>query len=221
MKDYVSYEDAMSQLGLSEDELNELVASGQLRAIHDGDQIRFRSDDIGSVKKSRDTEPTIVLSDTQAEKLGSLDQQPIDLDSLSTDETVLNIEGLLEDSEGTTPVPGAGILEGEDDIRPRAVGDDTVLDTDGLELGDDFKLSADDTSGGEEETLLTGGGVRSMQVVRKQSHAAMTAVLAATVLLALAPSALMLNLITDTSPFAENSLMLVLNPMIDAIMGMF
>lgn len=224
--DFVSYKDAMGQLGLGEDELNELVARGELRAFRDGDEVRFKHDDIASIRKSRETEPTIVLSDTQADDLSSpLEEMPIDLDSLSTEETVLNIEGLLEDeAEGTTPIPGSDLLE-DDGILEGSIGDDTVLDTDDLDLDGDFDLTDDDTIlAGDDDTLISGGGVRSVQMVKKQSHPVMTSLLVATLLVALCPLAILLSLVASdggTYPFAESGLLMMLNPLIEGIVGLF
>lgn len=140
MSDMLSFEEAMAELGLGRDELENLTASGELRGTHDDGEIRFKAEDVAALKASRESDPTMVLSDFD---IG--DESPIDLDSISTDETVLNIEGLLEDeAEGTTPVPGMGILEDEDEFNLDAIGEDTVLDTDGLDLDDDFDLGSDD-----------------------------------------------------------------------------
>ena len=58
--EFLSYTEALSELSLSRDELNDLVAKGELRAFHEGDEVRFKSEDILGLKKSRETEPTIV-----------------------------------------------------------------------------------------------------------------------------------------------------------------
>ena len=163
MSDFLSFKEVLSELGLGEDELNEVVSNGGLRGFREGDEVKFKREDITNLKKSRETEPTIVLSDTQADRVsGGEDEEIIDLDSLSTDETVLNIEGLLEDeTEGTTPIPGAGILESDDEIQIGAVGEETVLDTDDLDLGDDFELTDDDTILADESATLVAGGGRA------------------------------------------------------------
>lgn len=226
---FMSYQDALDELLLSEDELNDLVASGELRGFRDGDEVRFKREDVLTLKKSRETEPTIILSETQAEALGSYDDEAVlDLDSLSTDETVLNIEGLLEDeAEGTTPIPSSSLLEGEDELQIGAIGDETVLDTDDLNLDDEVELSDDDTLlGDEDDTLLAGGGsVRRVQMVRKESHAGMTVMLALTLLLTLAPAAILMSLMTGPNgiypSWVEEGYLTALNGLIESIVGMF
>ena len=224
-EEFVNFKEAMTQLRLTEPELNEIVASGGLRAFRERDEVKFRSEDIINLKKSRETEPTIVLSDTQAERLaGATDEEPIDLDSISSDDTVLNIEGLLEDdSEGTTPIPGAGILEGEEEIEIGGVGEDTVLDTEGLDLGEDLDLMEDETVLTEDgSTLVGGGGARTVQMVKKDSHAGLTAALAATLVVLLGPTAILLNLAGDSYPsWISNGFLTLFNPIVESILGIF
>lgn len=220
--DLINFDEAAAQLGLSSDELSQAVSNGDIRATRDGDAVLFRAEDLAAFRRSRETEPTIVLSDDDT--IGSIiEDSPIDLDSISTDETVLNIEGLLEDeTEGTTPIPGSSILEGEDEISIGDVGDDTVLDTDDLDLDGDFDLGDDDTLLSEEDTLIAGGGTRRVQMISKQSHAWATVMLAATFVLLLLPLALIVNLMVSDGgnyPFQADSPLLSLAGLFDGLFG--
>lgn len=220
--DLINFDEAAAQLGLSSDELSQAVSNGDIRATRDGDAVLFRAEDLAAFRRSRETEPTIVLSDDDT--IGSIiEDSPIDLDSISTDETVLNIEGLLEDeTEGTTPIPGSSILEGEDEISIGDVGDDTVLDTDDLDLDGDFDLGDDDTLLSEDDTLIAGGGTRRVQMISKQSHAWATVMLAATFVLLLLPLALIVNLMVSDGgnyPFQADSPLLSLASLFDGLFG--
>jgi hypothetical protein len=228
MSDKLSFEEAMHELGLGREELENLAASGELRGIHEGDEIYFKPEEVSALKRSRDTEPTVVLSESEVSPFDIGDESPIDLDSISTDETVLNIEGLLEDdAEGTTPVPGLGILEDDDELEIGSIGEDTVLDTDGLELDDDFDLGSDDdtVAAGSDDTFLAGGGTQQMQMIQKKGSPAMTAVLAATLLVMIGPAAVVLNLIAAPGgvypEWVSDSPLAMLNSMVEAIVGMF
>ena len=231
MSEFMSHDEALAELSLTSDELNDLVARGELRAFRDGDDVRFKSEDITAMKKSRETEPTIVLSDTDEDSLSSfLEEEPIDLDSISTDETVLNIEGLLEDeAEGTTPIPGADTLslEDDDEIQIGSIGEDTVLDTDGIDLDDDFDFSDDDTLlDADEETLLAGASApRQVQMVRKQSHAGWTVAAAATLIVLLLPLAVLANLMSTPEgvypEWVDKMGFTALNGLIEGILGLF
>ncbi|MEM7166990.1 MAG: hypothetical protein AAF581_16120 [Planctomycetota bacterium] len=237
--DFISYQDALAELQLTEDELNDLVASGELRGFRDGDEVRFKHEDVANLKRSRETEPTIILSETQAEALGDIDEDEIviDLDSMSTDETVLNIEGLLDDdTEGTTPIPGDSFLEDDDDLEiggavaavgaVGAVGDETVLDTDDLDLDDDFDLDDDDDTllADEDDTLAVGvgGGTRRMASVKKESHALWTVGLTVLLFLMLCPAVVLMNLMAGTYPgWVDEGYLTILNGMIEAVLDMF
>ncbi|MEK7866367.1 MAG: helix-turn-helix domain-containing protein [Planctomycetota bacterium] len=49
MPEYLSFEDVVSQLGLSEDEVKRLVSEGELRAFRDEDRMKFRKEDVDSL----------------------------------------------------------------------------------------------------------------------------------------------------------------------------
>ncbi len=114
--------------------------------------------------------------------------------SKEEDETLLNLDNLLEDdSEGTTPIH----LDGEDT---------TLLDTEGLDLSDDadpFNTDTSEETGATDlagtGTLLRSGGARVMQMKRKSGSPAMTVLLALSVLLLLLPLATLTHLVFASS----------------------
>ncbi len=111
------------------------------------------------------------------------------------DETLLNMDGLLEeDSEGTTPIPADA-------------EDATLLDTDVLDLAgeaDPFNAdTAEETSSAdltEAGTLLRSGGARVMQMKRKSGNPWMTGVLALSTVLMLLPLGTLTHVIFTSSP---------------------
>ena len=246
-KDKMTFDQACKELQISEDELEQLVANGQIAGIKEGDTVFFKPETVVQYKKNRKTEPTIILADEDMDLLEGMDEldlgekaspakaaahpakaeinielpegeemvietrkagEPTPVAPVSADDTVLNLEGLLEDdgSEGTTPIPGGDaaskMIEESSDITVEGnVSDETLLDTDLLEIGeeeDSFKL---DPAGEEsaptevtEATLLRGGGARVMQMKRKKGHPVLTALLAATAVALLFPLGIYLNL---------------------------
>ena len=213
MSDQLSFKAACEALGISEAELERLVANGEIASVKDGDTMYFTRDVIDRYRSSRTDEATILLADdeinlldddgleeidlgTPAETtsvvggdtvedlvLDTDDSETADLTGGSGDETILNLDGILEEeAEGTTPIPGGDL------------SDDTLLDTELLDLsedGDTFDvdtaedLTVDDLT--EQGTLLRGGGARVMQMKRKKSHAAWTACLVAAALILIIP----------------------------------
>ena len=233
----MSFEEAARELGISEEELEKLVASGEIASTKDGDNLLFKKEAIENYKNQGDVE--IVLADDElnlldddddeidfgidlddgddaadggsddagsevadiaAEDLGDLEiSLDDDLGGSVGDETVLDVESLLDDddadSEGTTPIPGAEDASTAD----TDLGDETLLDTDILDLGDDdadtFELdTTEDTllDPTEEGTLLRGGGARVMQLKKRKSHAAWTVLLSFAALALLVPMAVLL-----------------------------
>jgi excisionase family DNA binding protein len=261
----LSFEQAARELGISEEELEKLVAQGKIAAIKDGDALLFKKSAVDHYKSRSREEDHILLSDEEIDLLGddaeidfgieagtsdtettptaasapggkkapaaggakaggpkgrtelSLDEDLPEIDlrrsgsdelaledvsvgsAAGGDETVLSLDDVLEsdvlgegDSEATTPVPSAG--------ESASVGDDTLLDTDILDIGEEdrdaFELdTTEDTliDPTEEGTLLRGGGARVMQMKRRKSHAAWTAVLAVAALVMLVPCAVLLS----------------------------
>ncbi len=78
MADYFSFEDVMRELELGEEELKRMVSEGELRAFRDENKMKFKKEDVESLKKGRITEPTIILPSTPT--------------SETTDETVLDLD---------------------------------------------------------------------------------------------------------------------------------
>ncbi|HIA27551.1 MAG TPA: DNA-binding protein [Planctomycetes bacterium] len=220
MSDRMSFDQAAQELGLDADELYNLVSAGEINAKHDGDEITFGSDDVASFKRSRETEPTVVLSETQAEGLELEIDGSLDLEAMSTEETVLNIDGLLDDESG------GGILEGGDDFGSDAVGDDTVLDTEGLDLDESFDLTDDDTVAATGLDELAVGSVSTpMQVVRKKPATAMSVMLMLTLLVMIGPAAILINLMASSGghypEWISGGFMTMLTPLVEAIVGAF
>ncbi|MDE0959475.1 MAG: helix-turn-helix domain-containing protein [Planctomycetota bacterium] len=215
MSDRMNFDQAATMLGISAEELQGLVSNQEIRAEHDGGEVVFRKGDLEAFQNSRSTEPTVVLSESTD---GLLEDGGLVLEDLSTEETVLNIEGLLEDDGG------GGILEGEIELDLGGVGDETVLDTDDLSFDDSFDFSDDETVGdtGGEDLLLS--GATEMQMVRKKPATAMTALLALTILLLLVPTALLMNLINGDGSFpawGSEAAVTFMNGLVEGVVGLF
>jgi excisionase family DNA binding protein len=232
----LSFEEAARELGVSEAELEKLVADGKINAVKDGDSLSFKRSAIDNYSsQGGGDDAQILLSDDEIDLLGdddidfgieiggsdsettpaaadlggssdaielSLDDDLPEIDlggGGGGDETVLDLEDMLAaDSESTTPIPGGDLGDNLD--LGGGLGDETLLDTDILDLGEDdadtFELdTTEDTliDPTEEGTLLRGGGARVMQMKRRKSHAAWTAMLALGTLLMLVPLAVLLS----------------------------
>jgi len=290
VSDRLNFQEACRELQISEDELEKLVASGEIASVKEGDTFYFKADVIKQYKGGQKSDPGIILSedgldlldsveeinldeldldasgDASAEEeaapdapeevsagaveeigledleipefsledaavgsdtesledsaseetpaglggLGELDLEEVSLSASSEDEgddTVLNLDGLLEGdggaSEATTPVPGGlGELDlgdaGDDITLEGSVTEDTILDTDVLELTDeDDELvldGGDELTEGATSSLIRGGGARVMQMKRVKGHPLWTSGLMITAILMVLPVAVLLNI---------------------------
>ncbi len=59
-EEYLSFEDALSSLGLQEAELRALVAQGKLRAFRDQNELKFRRSDIENLRRQRGLPAAVV-----------------------------------------------------------------------------------------------------------------------------------------------------------------
>jgi len=91
MAEFYSFEDVMQELQIDEDELKRLISAGELRGFRDGDEIKFRKDDVLKLKKSRETEPTIILSDSDQVRVPEGEDELI-VDESASKDTVVNID---------------------------------------------------------------------------------------------------------------------------------
>jgi len=159
--DYMSFDDALSELQMQEAELRALVAQGRLRAFRDENTLKFRRSDVEALRQQRETEATVVLSpgdtgggDTKTDipESPALGEEPIDLladEALDYDDTAETIIGgdlgaptgdtelTLSDEPPTETEPPTRVPTIE--LTP-ATGetDETAVPT--LELGDDVGI---------------------------------------------------------------------------------
>jgi len=247
-KERLNFEEACKELQIPEDEMEQLVANGEIASLKEGDAIFFKKDVVAQFKKARKTEPTIILADSDMDILDGLEDMdlggkgakaPASMEDIvieprsaegkaamkahgdatpSTDDTVLNLDGLLEDdgSEGTTPIPGAmrPVDESSDITVEGNVSDETLLDTNLLEIGEeqdsfnlDTSVSDDGITEPMEANLLRGGGSRPMQMKRKQGSPGLTITMALTAVLLMIPLGITLNTLFITKSAAENKML--------------
>ena len=211
MSDRLNFDQAAQHLGISSEELQGLVSNENIRAEHDGGEVYFNQQDLDAYMEGRSTEPTVVLSEDGG---GMLEDDGLELEDFSTDETVLNIEGLLEDDGSDS------LLEGESELDLGGVGDETVIDTDDLSLDSfDFEEEAGGVAGGDELML---SGNTEMQMVRKKPATAMTVLLVLTLLCLLIPAALLMNLMNPGGTFPDwgnHGAVNFMNGLVESIVG--
>lgn len=94
MAKYLSFEDVLAELQIDEDELKKLVSQGELRGFRDGRSMKFKFDDVMELKQGRETEPTIILTDSDQEMGIAESSDELILED-STSDTVINIGDIM------------------------------------------------------------------------------------------------------------------------------
>ncbi len=92
--EYMSFEDVLHELQIDEEELKKLVSQGELRGFRDGMSMKFKKEDVFNLKKGRETEPTIILTDSDQQMGIAESSDELILDE-STSDTVLNIGDIM------------------------------------------------------------------------------------------------------------------------------
>lgn len=92
--EYMSFEEVLKELQVDKEELLKLVSQGELRGFRDGKAMKFKKEDVLNLKKGRETEPTIILTDSDQEMGIAESSDELILDE-STSDTVLNIGDIM------------------------------------------------------------------------------------------------------------------------------
>ena len=153
----MSFEEAAKELGISEEELEKLVASGEIASTKDGDSLLFKKEAIDNYKNQGEAE--IILSD---DDLNLLDDDDDEIDfgiDLSGGDDATADEGDAAELPDIAAEDGGDLELSLDDDAPS--GDATVLDVESLLDDDDSEGTtpipgSDESSEGDlgDETLL-------------------------------------------------------------------
>lgn len=125
--DYFSFERVLEELQLEEDELKRLVSEGEIRAFRDEDRMKFKRSDIESLRRGRQTEPTIILPASEPADESESEVLLVDDD---TSETLIDVDDLDELDSGNDSVDLPTVDFGRVDL------DDSDTMTADIELDD-------------------------------------------------------------------------------------
>jgi hypothetical protein len=93
-KEFFSFEEALSELRLKEEELKRLVSEGEIRAFREGDTMKLRKQDVASLRSE--------LTGGEVVDLGGVSEELVfeddaDLDAGMATEEIADIDTILED----------------------------------------------------------------------------------------------------------------------------
>ncbi|MEK7865036.1 MAG: helix-turn-helix domain-containing protein [Planctomycetota bacterium] len=159
MSDYLSFEEVLGELNISEEDLKRMVSEGELRAFREENKMKFRREDVTSLKGGgRPSEPTVVF-DGGGDSEGTI----LDLDS-----------GELPAVPQETAVPELDFGGGEAppaEEAPSEEGETTGITQEMVfEDSDALKVQPNEDSGGEsgetfvDENSDTGAGTEALAV---------------------------------------------------------
>jgi hypothetical protein len=92
--EYMTFQDVLEELQIDEDELKRLVSNAELRGFRAGSSMKFKRDDVMNLKQGRETEPTIILTDSDQEMGIAESSDELILED-STSDTVIHIGDIM------------------------------------------------------------------------------------------------------------------------------
>lgn len=200
---YLSFEEVLKELQVGAEELKRLVSDGDLPGFRDGNSMKFKKEHVLKVKKGRETEPTIILTDSDQAMGTEETSDELILDDQASDEPVLNIDDIVDDV-----VEGTGISladEDEDEVVP-TVEVPALEDEDEEEVGP-IELEEEEEEAGEVAPKSTSASriqrsarLRAMQIQEQGSHIAWTLCLVVTSIFLILPVAIYTNLARGVAP---------------------
>ncbi|MBN1807977.1 MAG: helix-turn-helix domain-containing protein [Planctomycetes bacterium] len=111
--DLMDLQEVLQTLGISEQDLQNMVAQGKLKAVRAGRTVKFRAGEVMSMKSGKSTEPTIIIPQ-QAPRSQSIDESaatvvpeapagvvPVETQEISLDDEELEILPLEDEAAAT------------------------------------------------------------------------------------------------------------------------
>ena len=217
--EFFNFEQVLNELQIDEEELKRLVSQGELRGFRDGASMKFRVDDVNRLKKGRETEPTIILTDSDAEiSLPSEQDLVVDEEAMER-ETVLNLdvfdteelpsltqpEDEMDKTEAIpTPTPAPSMPEVDE-------GAATIIDAGALPIRQKPAETRAEAFAAVEDyeavSARAGSGrisrsarLRAMQMKRKKSHVLWSVFLFFTTVFVIWPGPFLFNTIRNVTP---------------------
>lgn len=218
---YYSFEEVLSELQIDEEELKRLVSQGELRGFRDGASMKFRTEDVDRLKKGRETEPTIILTDSDAEISLPTEQDLVVDEEARERETVLNMDVFDTEELPTLTQPEEGMEKTEAIPSPTPApmveevdeGAATIIDAGALPIREagapDTRAEAFAAVEDYEAVSPTRAGsgrisrsarLRAMQMKRKKSHVLWSVFLFFTTVFVIWPGPFLFNTVRNVTP---------------------
>jgi len=86
--DYISFEKALAELNLREEDLRRMVSEGDIRAFREGASMKFRREDLETLARRRKGEEDLVFADALEDDTGMVTEEISDEDTLLAEDDV-------------------------------------------------------------------------------------------------------------------------------------
>ncbi len=100
--DFISFEKALRDLKMQSDELRKLVSEGEIRAFRDGDSMKFRKEDLESLRKNRTSSSELVFDEGLEDDTGMVTEE------ISAEDTLLAEDEVVEAAPRSATVSSRG-----------------------------------------------------------------------------------------------------------------
>lgn len=201
--EYLNFEEVLRELQVDENELKQLVSDGDLRGFRDADSMKFKREDVLKVKKGRETEPTIILTDSD-QAMGTEETSDELILEDQEEPSVLNIDDIVaeevggedeitlaDEEEAVVPTVEVPALEDEDEDDIEA----PPLDLEEEEDAEDVAPKSTSAS-----RIQRSARLRAMQLQEQSSHITWTLCLLVTAIFLIPGVAVYLNMIKGVQP---------------------
>lgn len=119
-KEFLSFEEALRELRLKEEELKRLVSEGEIRAFRDGETVRLRKKDVEDLRSELSGGEVVDLGQPAAEEL--VFEDDTDLDAGMATEEISEADTILEEAvEDVAEAPLEDADEAAEDDEPAYV----------------------------------------------------------------------------------------------------
>lgn len=132
--EFYTFEEALKELKVYEDDLKKMVSEGELTAFKDEDKLKFRREDIEAKKSENITDPTVVVEPDESEiPISPTDETFVEETSNvetadSGSDTDIHVPDLMEEADVTTPIDSIEETVADLGIE-EASPDETIIDT--------------------------------------------------------------------------------------------
>jgi len=117
-EEFYSFEEALSELRLKEEELKRLVSEGEIRAFREGDTMRLRQSDVAALRNELSGSEVVDLGDV-SEELVFEDDADLGDAGMATEE-ISDVDTLIEDDVEDVGELDLGFDDDEEPIAPVA-----------------------------------------------------------------------------------------------------